>query len=189
MRPMLASQRSTRASHQISRRITPKIEYGLPMNTMCRSIGFIMVVWLTGTVVSCANSNMPLDTPLGCGDSVCAQTESCESCPEDCGACPTCGDGTCNGSETCSFCPADCGECAAKQCGNSICDEEETCESCSLDCGQCPPAPCGNGTCASDESCESCPEDCGSCPEAVVCGDAICSGDENCEERPRLQTL
>jgi hypothetical protein len=48
-----------------------------------------------------------------CGDGNCASSESCTSCPSDCGACPpSCGDGTCNGSESCSSCPADCGGCA-----------------------------------------------------------------------------
>jgi hypothetical protein len=43
---------------------------------------------------------------------MCNGSETCSSCPVDCGAClPSCGDGTCNGSETCSSCPGDCGPC------------------------------------------------------------------------------
>ena len=47
-----------------------------------------------------------------CGDAVCAASESCSSCPADCGACASCGDATCNGTETCSSCAADCGACS-----------------------------------------------------------------------------
>lgn len=50
-----------------------------------------------------------------CGDGNCDSTESCSSCSEDCGACPTpehyCGDGICSQDEHCSDCPSDCGEC------------------------------------------------------------------------------
>jgi hypothetical protein len=49
-----------------------------------------------------------------CGDGTCNGTETCSTCPSDCGACPpSCGDGTCNGSETCSTCASDCGTCAS----------------------------------------------------------------------------
>jgi len=52
-----------------------------------------------------------------CGDRACNGTETCSSCPQDCGQCPppppsvVCGDGICNGSETCSICSIDCGAC------------------------------------------------------------------------------
>jgi hypothetical protein len=47
-----------------------------------------------------------------CGDGTCYGTESCSSCPNDCGPCaPTCGDGACNGGETCSTCASDCDVC------------------------------------------------------------------------------
>ena len=49
-----------------------------------------------------------------CGDAVCNGTETCSTCPGDCGACaPSCGDLACNGTETCSTCPGDCGACPA----------------------------------------------------------------------------
>jgi hypothetical protein len=48
-----------------------------------------------------------------CGDSVCNGSESCGTCPNDCGACPpVCGDSVCNGSESCGTCPNDCGACS-----------------------------------------------------------------------------
>ena len=108
-------------------------------------------------------------TPPACGDGTCNGDETCETCPEDCGACndpsgqtiPTCGDGTCNGDETCSSCPEDCGACPA-ECGDGICNGDETCSSCPEDCGACP-AECGDGMCNGDETCSSCPADCGLC--------------------------
>ncbi len=61
------------------------------------------------------------DVPVvRCGDGVCADVESCESCRADCASeCPPppdvptirCGDGTCNGGETCGSCAGDCGAC------------------------------------------------------------------------------
>jgi type II secretory pathway pseudopilin PulG len=44
-----------------------------------------------------------------CGDGYCGTTESCSSCPQDCGACPAvCGNDICEAGETCSGCIADC---------------------------------------------------------------------------------
>ncbi|MCX5748385.1 MAG: kelch repeat-containing protein, partial [Proteobacteria bacterium] len=45
-----------------------------------------------------------------CGDGTCESTlESCQSCPGDCGPCPTaCGDARCDGGETATTCPGDC---------------------------------------------------------------------------------
>ena len=110
-------------------------------------------------------------TPSGpqCGDHTCNGTETCTTCPQDCGACPSCGDGICNGTETCATCLADCDAC----CGNGSCDNGETCGSCAADCGACPA--CGDGSCAGAEDCESCPADCGAC-----CGDGACTGTEDC---------
>jgi beta propeller repeat protein len=75
---------------------------------------------------------------------------------------PACGDGLCNGTETCSSCPADCGVCPPA-CGDGTCNGTETCSSCPQDCGACPPV-CGDGTCNGTETCSSCPQDCGVCP-------------------------
>ncbi len=59
-----------------------------------------------------------------CGDNICDSDESCSSCPQDCGFCPTltgkartlpfCGDGICQKIENCSTCPLDCGFCPEK---------------------------------------------------------------------------
>lgn len=51
---------------------------------------------------------------------------------------PVCGDDACTFSETCSSCPEDCGQC----CGDDLCLAEETCLSCEADCGSCPPSFC-----------------------------------------------
>ena len=55
-------------------------------------------------------------------------------------AAPSCGDGSCTGSETCSTCPQDCGACQPV-CGDDLCNGTETCSSCPLDCGACPNEP------------------------------------------------
>jgi len=110
----------------------------------------------------------------GCGDQVCeVATETCQSCPADCGACAVCGDKACDPGEDCFNCENDCGSC----CGNGTCDKSfgETCESCSKDCGAC----CGNGTCEGSETCVSCPADCGSC--ITSCGNGTCESGETCK--------
>lgn len=112
--------------------------------------------------------------PPGCGDGVCAATESCSTCSVDCGLCKTCGDHACNAGETCSSCPEDCGTCTT--CGDGLCNGDETCESCAPDCGTCPG--CGDGKCQSPkEDCFSCPLDCGKCKG---CGDGLCNAPETC---------
>ncbi|MBN1385646.1 right-handed parallel beta-helix repeat-containing protein [Candidatus Woesearchaeota archaeon] len=96
-----------------------------------------------------------------CGDNVCDPDESCSSCPEDCGKCPTggspivlkgpgtyfpwCGDNICNDGETCAICPQDCGNCNdgdggggyIEICGNNLCGNSEHCGNCPADCGEC----------------------------------------------------
>jgi hypothetical protein len=83
-----------------------------------------------------------------CGNGVCNPTETCSTCPADCGVCPpVCGDGTCNGTETCSTCTTDCGQCSV--CGDGVCNGGEGCGACPIDCGTCPPP----SVCSSDADC------------------------------------
>jgi hypothetical protein len=68
-------------------------------------------------------------------------TETCFTCPEDCGKCSGCGNGTCSGNETCASCQQDCGVCSV--CGNKTCEPPyETCANCAADCGICKPLGC-----------------------------------------------
>ncbi|HRC88211.1 MAG TPA: hypothetical protein PK413_21700, partial [Thermoanaerobaculia bacterium] len=144
----------------------------------------------------------PADCAPGCGDTTCADTESCDSCPIDC--CPgplpaECGNGLCEGpKEGPDSCPEDCGQPPTGPipppppppvCGDNRCDLGESPCNCQADCG--PPAPganclCGNGLCerGKGETCVTCAADCGSCapPSTGVCGNLICEEDkhENC---------
>jgi hypothetical protein len=109
----------------------------------------------------------------GCGDGLCGTSETCQSCPEDCGNC--CGNGICEATfeEGCNTCESDCGPC----CGNDVCEEAygEDCEACPDDCGACEPE-CGDGVCQADqgEHCNNCEADCGNCADVFNCGDGIC---------------
>lgn len=52
-----------------------------------------------------------------------------------------CGDKVCSGSETCKTCPSDCGDCVSGgTCGNASCEPSkgENCRSCPDDCSPCP---------------------------------------------------
>jgi hypothetical protein len=111
--------------------------------------------------------------PVVCGNGWCEAGEDCNSCSQDCGACPTCGDAVCSWGEDCNSCSQDCGACPT--CGDAECHWTEDCNSCSQDCGACPT--CGDGTCHWTEDCNSCSQDCGACP---TCGDGTCNGGETC---------
>ena len=77
--------------------------------------------------------------PSVCDDGTCADDETCEGCPLDCGACGGCGNGTCEPEESCEGCPVDCQACPG--CGDTDCGTDETCASCPADCGACGPTP------------------------------------------------
>lgn len=82
------------------------------------------------------------DAPdVGCGNDVCSEGETCETCVEDCGECepePACPDDLCNGVETCETCEADCGECEEEPaCPDAVCNGAENCTTCAADCGAC----------------------------------------------------
>ncbi|MBN8614879.1 MAG: hypothetical protein J0L92_30040 [Deltaproteobacteria bacterium] len=120
-----------------------------------------------------------------CGDFVCGPTESCASCPTDCGGCAGCGDLVCGAGETCSTCPGDCGACPPR-CGDFVCGATESCSSCPGDCGACPPACsaatcgggcCQGGTCRSgddDFACGTAGLACVDCGERGICVDGAC---------------
>ena len=93
-------------------------------------------------------------TPQGeCGDDTCEPGETCENCPEDCGACPFCGDGEVNQPEE---------ECDPPG-FPSTCSNDQAClPGCT--CGD----DCGDGLCSGEEDECNCPQDCpGVCPECV----------------------
>jgi formylglycine-generating enzyme required for sulfatase activity len=122
-----------------------------------------------------------------CGNSVCDEDETCDSCASDCGEC--CGNGVCEGQfgEHCGTCAADCGctacgdtcvlgtcqftACDLRQCGEDgcggscgTCEEHFECQS-----GQCVYVPwCGDGTCDAGENCGTCQADCGLC-QGLTC--------------------
>ena len=47
------------------------------------------------------------NTPSSCGNGICEEGETWESCPEDCPE-PVCGNGICESGETVENCPEDC---------------------------------------------------------------------------------
>jgi hypothetical protein len=112
-----------------------------------------------------------------CGDYTCNDNESCESCSQDCGKCPSfCGDNVCDQNEDCNSCNSDCGLCPSF-CGDYVCNSDETCNNCNRDCGICPSF-CGDNNCDSNEDCNSCNLDCGLC--SSFCGDSNCDSNEDC---------
>ena len=155
----------------------------------------------TGAALDCECGYIP---PV-CGDGECTTGESCETCSDDCGACPFCGDGECNGDEDCTTCADDCMACEGDCCADngtvgcmdaactelvcsidsfccasswdSLCGDEATqyCETCGGG------VVCGDGECGPGEDCETCSDDCGVCP---FCGDGECGGDEGCDSCP-----
>jgi hypothetical protein len=122
-----------------------------------------------------------------CGNKSCdgSSGETCQNCPQDCGACPVvCGDGVCQAGETCQSCPQDCkAPLAGQACSTGlpgVCNQGlvNTCGACvgvnqpaAEVCGDgldnncnnlvddgCGPV-CGNGSCEAGESCQTC-QDC-----------------------------
>lgn len=92
-----------------------------------------------------------------CGDHVNGFLETCASCSQDCGPCPSvCGNGICEVGETCPGC-SDCGPCV---CGDGVCTFYEGCDTCSQDCGPCACPP-PDGICTSEEQAGGCPDCCG----------------------------
>jgi hypothetical protein len=144
-----------------------------------------------------------------CGNSICDQGESNQTCAPDCQ--PGCGDAVCSANESTASCPNDClagggagGEGNGTYCGNNICDIDESQGVCPTDCTNgcgdkvcaapenatnCPAdcqnyAPCGNGVCDNNESISVCPQDCGSSTGGPNCGNAICDATESPQTCP-----
>jgi hypothetical protein len=103
---------------------------------------------------------------------------------------PVCGDGTCNGTETCETCPQDCGVCPPpgcevdKECDNGLyCDGEETCVD-----GNCQPGipvDCTDGLDCTTDSCNESTDSCDLTPDNAVCDDGdFCNGNEVCDPDP-----
>ena len=119
----------------------------------------------------------PVYQPPPCGNGVCTEDESMDSCCKDCG-CPT--DQSCD--TVANICIS------STECGNGECESGEDAKSCIKDCGFC-----GDGVCHGDETQDSCCADCGcpsgsdcekelmTCIETVVCGDGVCEYPENPE--------
>ena len=111
-----------------------------------------------------AGSANPPPPPL-CPNGSCDPSETCSTCPQDCGGCgPSCGNSVCEAGagETCATCPQDCGACV---CGDGVCQTAagETSLSCCGDCGT--PV---DGVCCSGENCFNAPNDC-RCPVNQTC--------------------
>ncbi len=115
---------------------------------------------------------------LVCGDKICNNNETCDTCPSDCGAClkAQCEDSVDNDNDGFVDFPADIGCTSAKDndesniilpvCGDNLCNGAETCKTCAGDCGKCPvEAVCGDNSCNGTETCNSCALDCGACPD------------------------
>ena len=132
-----------------------------------------------------------------CGDNICGfginvegGTETCQNCPEDCGACETCPNEVCDEGENSQTCPQDCVG-IPPLCGNGIKEAEEECDGQDfgadyyydpgLICGEdCRIVHCGNNLCESNfkEDPYSCPQDCVQTPS---CGNGIKEEGEACD--------
>ena len=113
-----------------------------------------------------------------CGNGICeSPREGCEGsrfpCRYDCDCGAFCGDMRCQDTESCSSCPIDCGKCS--ECGNDECEIDgippESCHSCDIDCGIC--IICGDEVCDPSEDCNLCGDDCGACPIGSVQGRVV----------------
>ncbi len=126
-----------------------------------------------------------------CGNGVCEQGESCNTCPGDCiGAqggrtCEACFKGVCDGQCHPMKEGLDCPDCAPSYCcGDSVCEGAEDSYNCEVDCGALPF--CGDGSCGLGEDQCTCSEDCGAPPlDETWCNDRAdndCDGYVDCDD-------
>jgi len=100
-----------------------------------------------------------------CGNTLCEENETCESCPGDCGVCHAAEEPE-NISEIEPAPP----ECPDSCSDDNKCTDDYCSEGTSYTCKHTPIIPCcGNNLCEKDERCTSCPDDCGKCRLEVIC--------------------
>ncbi len=123
----------------------------------------------------CADSDCQGGSENNCGD---GKDNDCDGliddADSDCDEGLFCGDGVCNNGETCDTCSKDCGTCDPPEtelfCGDGVCNNGETCDTCSKDCGTCDPPEtetCPDGVCYKENH-DTCSQDCVS---GTYCGD------------------
>jgi hypothetical protein len=106
-----------------------------------------------------------------CGDGICAPGETCDTCPDDCGACG--GTGSCCEAQEGPGCDDPTIQACVCLQDSFCCDYtwDEVCveEVATFNCGDCVGGGCGNGACDNDEDCLICPADCGACAGTGCC--------------------
>lgn len=137
----------------------------------------LVVFVVLGSAYLASQFSLPLWSTIlfGCGNFVCEEDESEESCPSDCWSANSCWNGICDGTESPESCSTDC--VLSDSCGNGVCEESETPESCSADCPL-NTSTCGNGMCEGNETSETCSIDCYS---TLTCGNSALDAWEQCD--------
>lgn len=139
--------------------------------------GSLTTIYQCNSGLKCTNSKCVSTAPVEkCGDTICQSSESCSSCPSDCGSCavkttyycysynePTGehGDSCISSTSTspgnvCFTSLANCQQSLnsltptqSVYCGNGLCDGSDTCSTCPSDCGTCPSPGTSQDTCES----------------------------------------
>lgn len=106
---------------------------------------------------------MPSDCSPCNNDTICADTENPQTCPNDCPVGLPCNNnGRCDANENFASCPADC-TCTCNN--NGYCDLKEN-----VPCSDCDGGPCQpNGRCDLNENFSNCPADCRACSTNCMC--------------------